>query len=123
MAEKFDLQAVIAETELEPFPFVSASGKDMTLPHMSTLSLGQAYRLDRGEVQEVFEELGNGVASELMDLPGFAIEKLIQAWMAHAGESPGKSVGSSPSLRSTARRSRPTSRRTTGPRSPKLAQP
>jgi len=85
-----NLDTLIAETSKEPFQF-TLDGEIRTLPHFSTLSPRQALQMDAGNVEDVLAELaGEKLAGKIMDLPGFAADKLIEDWMAHAGNKPGE---------------------------------
>ncbi len=117
MPERLNLKAIIAETEKEPFQFDGPDGQELELPHASCLTLGQAYRIDKGAVEEVVREVAPDVADLLPDLPGYAIDALIAAWLEHSRTDPGESEASSRSSTSTGRRSTRTSRRTTASRS------
>jgi len=113
MGERFSLARVIAERELEPFVFDGPDGAEMELPHVSTLTPRQALRVDRGEIEEVLEEVAPAVAAVILDSPSFAAEALMSAWLTHGGIEPGESPASPRSSKSTAGPSKRTSRRTT----------
>lgn len=124
MAEstRFSLRQVIAETDKEPFLFDGPGGEALELPHASVLTLRQATRMDKGDLEAVLQEVSPKVAEVVLDLPGYAIEALIAAWLEHAGTSAGELLASSRSLTSTRRPSTSTSKRTTGSTSPRPAR-
>jgi len=119
---RFSLRQVIAETEKEPFAFDGPDGEVLELPHASVLTLRQATRMDTGDLEGVLREVSPKVAEVILDLPGYAIEALIAAWLAHAGTSAGESSASSRSSTSTRRPSTSTSKRTTGSALPRRAR-
>ena len=112
----FSVRQVLADADLKPFEFEDADGDKLTLPHAKTLTPNQGIRVFvHGELAEVFDELTPGIGKTLMNLPSFAVEALMHAWMEHSGIDPnemglGKLATSSPSSSSTPPRSRPTSR-------------
>jgi len=118
---RFSLRTAVAETAREPFEFEGPNGEDLRLPHASCLTLRQAERIDAGELAAVINELDTTVADLMVDLPGYAIEQLVTAWLAHAGTSSGESAASSNSSTSTGRPSTSTSRAAAS-RSPRSAR-
>lgn len=86
----FNLDTVIAESTLQPFPF-ELDSEQHQLPHVQTLTAEQAVRLEQGNAVEVLKEIaGDELGSRLSQLPGFALEALIKQWLAHAGLKPGE---------------------------------
>lgn len=85
-----NLDTLIAETKKEPFRF-TLGGKVRELPHFSTLSPRQALQMDAGNVEDILGEISSPeLAGQIMDLPGFAADKVIEDWMKHSGTSPGE---------------------------------
>lgn len=84
-----NIDTLIAETKKEPFRFTLA-GKVRELPHFSTITPKQALALDKGEVEEVLTEIVGDLATEILTLPGFAADAVLEGWMNHAGTAPGE---------------------------------
>ena len=111
---KFNLDALIAETTLEPFTF-ELDGKTWEIPNLRTLTLEQGLALDTRSLADTLAEVaGPDLAERFRSLPGFAANALIGEWAEHAGTSEGESEGSANSSGSTAGPSKPTSAGTTG---------
>lgn len=111
----FDLRAVIDDTDLPPFLFTDAAGGQRQLPHLQALTTRQALRAMDGDLEGVLRQVAPEVADVVLDLPAYALDALLRAWMAHSGvDEQGKSA--SPSSGSTATPSKRTSR-STGSRS------
>lgn len=85
-----NLDTLIAETKKEPFRF-TLGGEIRELPHFSTLSPRQALQMDAGNVEDILGEISSPeLAEQIMSLPGFAADKLLEDWMKHAGNSSGE---------------------------------
>jgi hypothetical protein len=90
----FNLDTVIAESDLAPFPF-ELDGEARTLPHIQTLTTEQAVRVEMGNPIEVLQEIGGDeLGTRLGKLPAFALNALLEAWLAHSGLQPGESSAS-----------------------------
>jgi hypothetical protein len=114
VAEPFDLDALAAEADGEPFRFVFG-GETYELPAEPDFRVGVA--LGRGDSVEamrlMFGEHWDRVLASKTRLTGSMAGKLLKAYMAHTGNNVGESKASSSSSKSTAGRSKRTSRATT----------
>jgi len=111
----FSVRKALEDSDLPPFEFEDADGETQQLPHMRMLTPRQGLDIVvHGEIERVLTDVAPGAVSTVMDLPSFAVEALIQAWMEHSdisvGDEPGKLPASSGSSRSTPRPSKRTSR-------------
>jgi hypothetical protein len=125
MSEPFDLDAVVADGEGEPFRF-TWGGKEFSLPPLIGLPIDRQItivevieKLD-GKAEDVTAILNAltlvvgqemlGELSAARPLSTVGVVRLLGAWMAH--QRPGKSRASSASSVGTAKPSKPTSRST-----------
>ena len=105
----FSVQQFIADAQLERFEYLDREGNLRSLPHLKSLPLGIAARMEAGD-EAALDEIQPGLAEEIEGMPGIAANALIRAWREHSGVAEGESEASSPSSAgSTAGRSKRTS--------------
>ena len=113
----FDLDAVFAEEQADPFPFRWA-GRQWELPHMedadvevvNEIRLKDEFGLD--DILSLFPRLlpeGQREAWSQVQKPTKALTRLFEQWLTHSGASSGESSGSGDSSSSTEPKSRRTS--------------
>jgi len=122
----FDVDALIAEAENEPFVF-TYDGTEYELPHGKTLTMRQQLDLagaggDAGGFVDVLREVAPDTVDAMLDMPGHATLAVIKAWNEHSGIDQGESSASTDSSKSTERPSSGTSTRTTANRSARRSQ-
>jgi hypothetical protein len=116
--DEFDLDAVAAESEKDPYPFLW-KGQRWVLRHASTIDLRILEPADGGDLaamrMAILSGLGEEQAARFNAIPqdANAISALFDRWTEHAGSGMGESPASPASSASTAKRSRPASRSTT----------
>lgn len=107
-----DLRQVMDDADLPQFEFTDLAGDTRTLPHMQTLTPRQGMlALDgdletvlRGDPERDLPGIAPDVADLLLDLPNFAVDKLVREWMQHSGMDPAAMPsGSGPAGKSPAR--------------------
>lgn len=83
--EPLDVDVLIAESTFEPYRFILGK-KDHELPHPKTLTWTQLVQADSGDLETVLPEVTDPeTATALLGLPNFALEKVIEGWLKHAG--------------------------------------
>lgn len=116
--DEFDLDAVAAEAEKDPYPF-SWKGQRWVLKHASTIDLRTLEPADGGDLAAmrlaILSALGEEQAARFNTVPqdADAMAALFDRWTNHAGNAEGESPASPASSASTEPRSRPASRSTT----------
>jgi hypothetical protein len=116
--DEFDLDAVAAEAERDPYPFIW-KGQRWVLRHASTIDLRTLEPADGGDLAAmrlaILSALGEEQAARFNAVPqdANAITVLFDRWTKHAGHDEGESSASPASFASTEPRSRPASRSTT----------
>lgn len=112
----FDVQQFVADKQLEPFSFRDINGDEQELPNLLTLT-GQQYDdfaklLDTDPVAAL-TNVAPGIVGIIQATPLLALRPLIDAYLAHMREDPGKSEDSPDSSAITAKPSKRTSRAST----------
>lgn len=101
----FSLKNVISDSDLEPFYFLDAENQEQSLPHPGALTTRQVFHLQKGKFEEVLEEIDPGSSSALLDVPSYALEALLSAWLEHGGaEAKKDSAGPGKSSKKKAKR-------------------
>lgn len=114
------LRRVIDDSDLEPFEFEDLEGNTRTLPHLQTLTPRQAMQALDGDIESVLRGdpdrgtvgIAPDIADLLLDLPTFAIDKLILKWMEHSEIDAGATEGKSPARSRSSATTRTPSKRT-----------
>lgn len=115
----FSVQQTIADANLEPFEYLDSDGNKRAVPHLKSVSLALATRMEAGD-ETAFDDIQPGLGDEISNMPGFAAAAFIHAWREHSGVAEGESDASSPSSEgNTAGPSKPISRATSKSRTRK----
>jgi len=110
----FSLRAIVDDADLPQFEFEGVDGEVYQLPHIRQLTTRQALAAMEGDLEAVLREVAPDTADVVLNLPAYALDALIKAWLEHSEIEAGKSA--SPSSTTTAMQSKRTSR-STGSRS------
>lgn len=118
MSDVFDLDAVAAEATKEPLRFIW-HGQEWTLAHMTGVDWRIIELANTGDIEAIRRAFRYGMGDEQADRfdklpqPIAAMTALFRQWVKHNGLTEGESAASPDSSESTARPSKPASRRTT----------
>lgn len=88
-----DIDAILAEATYEPYGF-TLKGRECELPHLRMLKLAQVRALDAGKFEDVLNEVASDYADDILDLPSFALDKVVESWLAHGGVDLGELLAS-----------------------------
>lgn len=90
----FDLDGILQQEATKPAFRFPLEGTIYELPNASRLSIRQSERME-DDAEGVLADIADAeTADKLVNLPGGALAKLMDAWMSHAGLGGGKSRGS-----------------------------
>lgn len=116
----FSARKTLADLALEPFPFEDLDGEARQLPNLKAVRADLMEQFYDGSMFDVLTALveddlvGEATLAAIRAMPIGVVTQLAGAWLSHSEAEPGESAASLRSSASTARRSKPTSRASTG---------